>query len=105
MARPSLAEGLKRVAAGASPAEPAPSATTPPVPQDTPAPPSTPAERRPTEFYAATRVGKKKVTATLDPAAHRQLKHLATDKGVTTEALLNEAISDLFAKHGLPRVA
>ena len=104
MARPSLAEGLKRVAAGASPAEPAPSTATP-VPQDKPAPPSTPAEKRPTEFYAATRVGKKKVTATLDPAAHRQLKHLATDRGITTEALLNEAISDLFAKHGLPRVA
>jgi len=63
------------------------------------------AAKPPVTFHAATRVGKKKVTATLAPAAHKQLKHLATDKGVTTEALLGEAIGDLFEKHGLPRVA
>ncbi len=51
-------------------------------------------------FYAATRVGKKKVTATLDPPDHKRLRQLALDRDVTTEALLSEAISDLFQKYG-----
>ena len=54
-------------------------------------------------FYAATRAGKKKVTAALDPTTHKQLKSLAVDKEVTTEALLAEAISDLLVKHGINR--
>jgi hypothetical protein len=53
-------------------------------------------------FYAATRAGKKKVTAALDPAMHKQLKGLAVERDTTTEALLVEAIGDLFAKHGKP---
>jgi hypothetical protein len=60
---------------------------------------------RPAGFYAATRVGKKKVTAALDPAAHKQLKGLAVDRDATTEALLTEAINDLFTKHGKPPIA
>jgi hypothetical protein len=51
-------------------------------------------------FYAATRVGKKKVTATLAPADHKRLRQLAIERDATTEALLTEAISDLFAKYG-----
>jgi hypothetical protein len=51
-------------------------------------------------FYAATRVGKKKVTATLAPTDHKRLRQLALERDATTEALLNEAISDLFAKYG-----
>jgi hypothetical protein len=50
-------------------------------------------------FYAATRAGKKKVTAALDPAKHKQLKGLAVQLDTTTEALLTEAIDDLFQKH------
>jgi hypothetical protein len=51
-------------------------------------------------FYAATRVGKKKVTAALAPADHKRLRHLALERDATTEALLTEAISDLFTKYG-----
>jgi hypothetical protein len=58
---------------------------------------------RPTGFYAATRAGKKKVTAALDPTTHKQIKSLAVNKEVTTESLLAEAISDLLIKHGIRR--
>jgi hypothetical protein len=51
-------------------------------------------------FFAATRVGKKKVTATLAPADHKRLRRLALERDATTEALLSVAISDLFAKYG-----
>jgi hypothetical protein len=60
---------------------------------------------RPSGFYAATRAGKKKVTAALDPTTHKQLKSLAVDKELTTEALLAEAIADLLVKHGINRSA
>jgi hypothetical protein len=43
--------------------------------------------------------GKKKVAATLLPAEHKRLRQLALEHDVTTEALLNEAIGDLFAKY------
>lgn len=57
-------------------------------------------ERSPRGFFAATRIGKKKVTAALDPAAHKKLKALAVDREQTTESLLQEAIADLFRKYG-----
>jgi hypothetical protein len=60
---------------------------------------------RPAGFYAATRTGKKKVTAALDPAAHKQLKGLAVERDATTEALIAEAINDLFRKYGKPSIA
>jgi hypothetical protein len=50
---------------------------------------------------AATRVGKKKVTAQLTPEDHKRLRRLALDRDATTEGLLSEAINDLFAKYGL----
>jgi hypothetical protein len=66
-------------------------------------PPKPDTTTRPAGFYAATRAGKKKVTAALDPTTHKQLKSLAVDKEVTTEALLAEAILDLLIKHGVNR--
>ena len=56
-------------------------------------------------FYAATRAGKKKVTASLDPAAHKQLRQLGLDRDMTTEALLIEAINDLFKKYAKRPIA
>lgn len=108
--RPSLAESMRQAV----------QLQEPPPPEPTPAPLSAPdpvvgklAQRtaepatrpvatqgRGSSFYAATRAGKKKVTANLDPATHKQLKSLALDLDTTTEALLDEAIRDLFAKHG-----
>ena len=49
-------------------------------------------------YFAATRVGMKKVTVTLDPGMRKALKRLATDDEVTVEALVRNAIADLLAK-------
>jgi hypothetical protein len=56
-------------------------------------------------YYAATRAGKKKVTASLSPQAHKQLRQLGLDRDMTVEALLAEAINDLFKKHGCDAIA
>jgi len=85
--RPSLAETMRLAATTPEPAAPAVA-------------PATVQPGRETSFYAATRVGKKKVTATLAPADHKRLRQLALEREATTEALLTEAISDLFAKYG-----
>jgi hypothetical protein len=93
--RPSLAESLRSAATVPQPAT-APAVTQPAAPA--------PTARRPAEreqgFYAATRVGKKKVTAPLDPPDHKRLRQLALERDATTEVLLAEAISDLFIKYG-----
>jgi hypothetical protein len=89
--RPSLAETMRQAASAPEPVAPSP----PPPQPVAPEPPA--AERR---FYAATRAGKKKVTATLAPADHKRLRQLALEQDATTEALMTEAISDLFTKYG-----
>src|SRR3954464_15754546 len=102
--RPSLAESMRAVAEA-----PAPVPSAPPAPPEAVPTPSTRtqaegAAERPKGFYAATRVGKKKATATLSTEAHRQLKLLALDHG-GVEAVLTEAINDLFRKHGMEPIA
>jgi hypothetical protein len=92
--RPSLAETMRLAATAPEPM--AAPASVPSVVAETP--PATPDPER--RFHAATRVGKKKVTATLTPADHKRLRHLALERDVTTEALLAEAIGDLFTKYG-----
>jgi hypothetical protein len=52
-------------------------------------------------FHAATRAGKKKVTANLAPPTHKLLKTLAVQRETTTEALLSEAIGDLLSKYNV----
>jgi hypothetical protein len=113
--RPSLAESMRQAANGDAPpaASPAPVAPSTPAPAPARAPvaiavvPPPVAEEppKPAGFFAATRAGKKKVTATLAPAAHKQLKGLAVERDGTTEALLTEAINDLFAKYGKAQIA
>ena len=91
----SLAESLRQAAqVSETPAPTAPMAAPPPMlvvatPKAT------------ASFQAATRVGKKKVTAPLTLENHKRLRQLALDRDVTTEALLVEAITDLFAKYGI----
>jgi hypothetical protein len=103
--RPSLAETMRQAVQVDPPFTPAP------IPARLAIQPAAPhlskpdTTARPVGFYAATRAGKKKVTAALDPSTHKQLKTLAVDKEVTTEALLAEAISDLLIKHGINRSA
>jgi len=108
--RPSLAESMRQAVQLQEPPPPVPTPAPLPAPdpvvcklaQRTAEPATRPVatQGRGSSFYAATRVGKKKVTANLDPATHKQLKSLALDLDTTTEALLDEAIRDLFAKHG-----
>ena len=45
------------------------------------------------------RQGKKAITGHFDPAVSRQLRQLALDNGTTVQALLGEALNDLFVKH------
>lgn len=106
--RPSLAESMRAVAAepvstlapAAPPLQPVEAAAAPRA-----VTPAAQAEQRPRAFYAATRVGKKKATATLGGDAHRQLKALAVEQGGTIEGLLIEAINDFFCKHGKEPIA
>ena len=87
--RPSLAETMRQAVTAPGPAAPVLEPVKPPE-----------VSSREPGFYAATRVGKKKVTATLAPSDHKRLRQLALERDATTEALLAEAISDLFAKYG-----
>ncbi len=101
--RPSLAETMRQVAVvpDAEPVKPPPvrlvEEAAPLAIPESAAPGSRP-------YFAATRVGKKKVTAALSPAAHKQLKALAVDRETKSEALLAEAIRDLFTKYGKPAI-
>jgi hypothetical protein len=51
------------------------------------------------------RVGKKTVAAHFDPAVSKQLKLLGIERDSSTQALLKEAINDLFTKYGKPPIA
>ena len=84
--RQAILSGAERRAAASVPASPSPGA------QDVPA------HRQPN------RVGKVTVTGYFDPAVRRQLRRLALDTDTTAQALLGEALNDLFAKHGLPEL-
>ena len=52
----------------------------------------------------ASRVNKVSVTGYFDPVVRRQLRRLAADADTTIQALLGEALNDLFAKHGQPEI-
>src|SRR3954453_21557004 len=102
--RPSLAESMRAVAEAPAPAPPALSPPPPAAPAPFREKQAKDVAERPKGFHAATRVGKKKATATLSAEAHRQLKLLALDHG-GVEAVLTEAINDLFRKHGMEPIA
>lgn len=76
-------------------------------------PPAPDAERQvgrlaassPRHSKATTREGKRAVTAYIDPAAFRQLKHIAADEDAQMQDLVTEAINLLFEKRGLSRLA
>lgn len=53
-------------------------------------------------YVAATREGKKRVTLSITPADHKRLKILAAKRERSQEALLQEALDLLFAKHREP---
>jgi hypothetical protein len=51
------------------------------------------------------RQGRQFIAAHVVPEAAKQFKLLAVQQGRTTQALLVEAINDLFVKYGLSRIA
>lgn len=51
------------------------------------------------------RLGKVSVAGYFTPEVRRQLKRLAADGDTTVQALLGEALNDLFAKHGMAEIA
>jgi hypothetical protein len=46
------------------------------------------------------RLGKKMIAGHFDPSVSKQLKQLALERDSTVQALLAEAINDLFVKYG-----
>jgi len=51
------------------------------------------------------RIGKKVIAGHFDPAVSKQLRQMALEEDSTVQALLTEAINDLFAKYGKPPIA
>ena len=51
------------------------------------------------------RIGKKTIAAHFDPAVSKQLKQIGLERDSSTQALLREALNDLFAKYGKPSIA
>jgi hypothetical protein len=99
--RPSLAESMRQAVVEEPP--PPPARATPPIVQPETAPEQPPAPTvRPPGFYAATREGKKKLTAPVSLAEYKRFKHLVVEIDKNNEGALREAISDLFVKYGKP---
>jgi hypothetical protein len=57
------------------------------------------------QYVSASRVGKRSLTTHIDQAAFVQFRQMAPELGKSGEALLNEAINDLFIKYGKRAIA
>jgi hypothetical protein len=55
--------------------------------------------------YRPGRAHKSNVTGYFPPAVKKQLRMLAAERETTIQALLAEALNDLFAKYGKPEIA
>ena len=62
-------------------------------------------DRKQDPHYRPSRVGKSNVTGYFHKAVKRQIRTLAADRDTTIQDLLEEALNDLFIKHGLPDIA
>jgi hypothetical protein len=67
-----------------------------PAPVQADSPPTPDAE----DGLPPSRRGKKIISGYFDPAVSRQLKQLALDRDTTVQALLAEALNELFVKYG-----
>lgn len=106
--RPSLAESMRQ--AVSEPVPPPRTTVEPPPPtpvaaaRPEPRPEIRPEPERRAGFHAATREGKKKLTATVSPADHKRFKYLGLEIDKGGERMLLEALSDYFVKHGKPPI-
>jgi hypothetical protein len=57
------------------------------------------------EGNVPSRAGKKAIAGFFDPAVSRQLKEIGLEKDASVQALLTEALNDLFEKYGRSRIA
>ncbi|BAZ19069.1 hypothetical protein NIES4071_109540 (plasmid) [Calothrix sp. NIES-4071] len=57
------------------------------------------------EKIPPSRRGKKAITVHFDPAACKQLKQLSMDEETSIQALMAEALNDLFEKYGKNPIA
>jgi hypothetical protein len=65
-----------------------------------------PLEAQPTSPAAPpSRQGKKTIAGHFDPAVSKQLHQIALDEDSSVQALLREALNDLFIKRGRPPIA
>lgn len=71
------------------------------LPDAAPAPaPSTAADAlRPAVMRAPSRTGKRNVSAYINTPAAKQLRLMAVDREMSTQALVEEALNDLFRKY------
>ena len=68
-------------------------------------PPAAPAAAQDRPGVPPSRRGKRAATVYLDAAAHHQLRAIALETGQSTQALLTDAVNDLFQRHDKPRIA
>lgn len=73
-----------------------------PIPPRKPAPATAPQGRA---GQPPSRQGKKALTGYFDPEVLKQLKVMALADDTTVQALLTEALNDLFKKRGKPHIA
>lgn len=64
-----------------------------------------PAEANESGSLPPSRIGKKALTAYFDPEVIKQLKLLAVAEEKTIQALVGEALNELFKKYGRPHIA
>jgi ribosomal protein S10 len=60
---------------------------------------------KPKQNRATTRIGKRLVTAYVEPEALKQLQFISIEEEVTIQALLIEGLNAVFQKRGLTRLA
>jgi hypothetical protein len=64
-----------------------------------------PSDQAPPKEKRLDRVGKRAILFQLPAAAKKQLAILAIERETTQQALLSEAVNDLFRKHGKQPIA
>lgn len=99
--RPNLAAALQDVSGKA----PAKITEQPPAPQPAAIEAATPRAATSTRYTAPSRQGTKAITGHFDPAVSKQLKQLSLDQDSSVQALLAEALNDLFTKYSKPPIA
>lgn len=56
-------------------------------------------------YQAPSRAGKKAITGHFEPEVSKQIKLISLEEDTSVQALLGEALNDLFAKYGKPPIA